>query len=175
MKRIVCTAVLFGFLSRSGPGLRRSRIFGFAVSGDLYVRFRCGGRLGPETVPIPFRPVQTREGAVFRKKLLSDHTHIRILELPLSDIQTHASSYVDPNGFVFLHEDKIYRGIHRENANFYRSLFEQGTVRDLGAHPQPCGFAADAAFDSRSGLSLCHRAPQNRAAHLLCGVDAFHA
>ncbi len=37
---------------------------------------------------------------------------------------------MDPNGFVFLHEDKIYRGIHRENESFYRSLFEQGMVRD---------------------------------------------
>ncbi len=53
------------------------------------------------------------------------------MELPLSDIQTHDSSYVDPNGFVFLYEDKIYRGIHRGNADFYRSLFEKGTVRDL--------------------------------------------
>ena len=53
------------------------------------------------------------------------------MELPLSEIQTHESSYVDPNGFVFLYGDKIYRGLRTQNADFYRSLFEQGVVRDL--------------------------------------------
>ena len=56
------------------------------------------------------------------------------MEIALADIQPHASSYVDPNGFVFHFEDKIYRGISRGKEKFYRSLFENGTVRTLIRH-----------------------------------------
>jgi SAM-dependent methyltransferase len=47
------------------------------------------------------------------------------------DIQIHASSYVDPNGFVFLYEDQFHRAILQKNEKFYRSLFANGTVEEL--------------------------------------------
>jgi SAM-dependent methyltransferase len=53
------------------------------------------------------------------------------VELLLDDIHIHESSYVDPNGFVFLYKDQIHRGIHREQESFYRRLFEDGTIAKL--------------------------------------------
>lgn len=41
------------------------------------------------------------------------------------------SSYVDPNGFVFHHEDEIFRGIYPEVQDFYQELFDRGTIDSL--------------------------------------------
>lgn len=53
------------------------------------------------------------------------------LELHPADIQMHDSSYVDPNGFVFLYEGQIHRGIRRDQEPFYRQLFANGTIENL--------------------------------------------
>ena len=53
--------------------------------------------------------------------------------LSLSDIEISASSYVDPNGFVFHHEGEVFRAVYEEAAGFYRALFDDGTIDRLVA------------------------------------------
>lgn len=51
------------------------------------------------------------------------------MTLFLDDIRIHESSYVDPNGFVFIHKGEIYRGIKRGNETFYRELLKQDSLQ----------------------------------------------
>ncbi|MDH5762718.1 MAG: methyltransferase domain-containing protein [Nitrospinota bacterium] len=46
------------------------------------------------------------------------------MTLTLGDIRFHESSYVDPNGFLFIHNDEIYRGIKPDKEDFYRNLLQ---------------------------------------------------
>jgi 2-polyprenyl-3-methyl-5-hydroxy-6-metoxy-1,4-benzoquinol methylase len=46
------------------------------------------------------------------------------MTLLLDDIRFHESSYVDPNGFLFIHNDEIYRGIKPDKEDFYRNLLQ---------------------------------------------------
>lgn len=46
-------------------------------------------------------------------------------------LNVDASSYVDPNGFLFHLNDQIYRAIHPHIESFYRQLFDNGMVSKL--------------------------------------------
>ena len=45
--------------------------------------------------------------------------------------QRDKASIVDPNGFLFHQNDKIYRAIYPQNKDFYLGLFKDGTVGEL--------------------------------------------
>jgi SAM-dependent methyltransferase len=78
--------------------------------------------------------------------------------LSLDDVAVDASSYVDPNGFVFHHEGHVYRAIYREAADLYRGLLDDGTIERLCAHHHLVATAvADLVLqDARVGLVLRH-------------------
>jgi SAM-dependent methyltransferase len=54
-------------------------------------------------------------------------------------IQISDVSYADPNGFVFFHQGGVYRAIRAGRENYYRTLFEDGTVAGCIGR---CGLAA---------------------------------
>ncbi len=55
----------------------------------------------------------------------------RIPRLSVAEVERNASSYVDPNGYVFSHEGTIYRAIKRSVAPFYSRLFQDGIIQAL--------------------------------------------
>ncbi len=58
------------------------------------------------------------------------HPSSRNLHIQLLDA-VDPSSYVDPHGFVFYRDDRVYRAIHRASTEFYLSLIKDGTARRL--------------------------------------------
>ncbi|KPK38503.1 MAG: hypothetical protein AMJ78_09890 [Omnitrophica WOR_2 bacterium SM23_29] len=51
--------------------------------------------------------------------------------IPLKEIVTSESSYVDPNGFVFFYRGEVLRAINPQMEEFYRSLFKRGVIDKL--------------------------------------------
>ncbi|KPK38995.1 MAG: hypothetical protein AMJ78_09135 [Omnitrophica WOR_2 bacterium SM23_29] len=51
--------------------------------------------------------------------------------IPLKEIVTSESSYVDPNGFVFFYRGEVLRAISSPMEEFYRSLFKKGVIDKL--------------------------------------------
>jgi 2-polyprenyl-3-methyl-5-hydroxy-6-metoxy-1,4-benzoquinol methylase len=54
-----------------------------------------------------------------------------VASLTLSQIGVSLSSYVDPNGFLFSFEDRLYRAILPERESFYRALLADAAVGEL--------------------------------------------
>ncbi len=54
--------------------------------------------------------------------------------LSRNDIRRDASSYVDPQGYVFHHKGEVYRYIHPGKAPFYRELLREGVLAELEDH-----------------------------------------
>ena len=79
-------------------------------------------------------------------------------ELQLTDIRPHASSYVDPQGFVFEFERQVYRCIQPDAAPLFRQLLADGLLARLTAE---CGLvqtqeAGLTLADEPEGLVLRH-------------------
>ena len=76
----------------------------------------------------------------------------------LREVAVDASSYVDPNGFVFRHDGNLYRAIYTQAASFYRGLIDDGTVDELTAHHHlvPTAVAHLAFRDPKIGLVVRH-------------------
>lgn len=55
----------------------------------------------------------------------------QIPRLSLAEVERNASSYVDPNGYVFSHEGTLYRAVNRSVAPFYARLFQDGVIGTL--------------------------------------------
>jgi SAM-dependent methyltransferase len=53
------------------------------------------------------------------------------MKIPLSAINKNKSSYVDPNGFVFEYEDRLYRSLNQAYAPLYDSLAGSGLIDRL--------------------------------------------
>lgn len=49
----------------------------------------------------------------------------------IKDISRDLSSYVDPQGFVFHHNEKIYRCIYPESAELFKNIMQNGTLKSL--------------------------------------------
>lgn len=54
-----------------------------------------------------------------------------MINLKLKDITVDPSSYVDPRGFVFTDQGKLFRAIRTEHEDFYKDLFDDGTIDRL--------------------------------------------
>lgn len=57
------------------------------------------------------------------------HTSRRPLDA--GQVERHPSSYVDPSGYVFRHEGRIYRAIRHGHEDFYRALLTDGRAQRL--------------------------------------------
>ena len=57
--------------------------------------------------------------------------HPGTTSIPLSQVEFHPSSYVDPNGRLFWRQGGLYRGITKGRGGFYRRLFQDGLVQSL--------------------------------------------
>ncbi len=51
----------------------------------------------------------------------------------LGELRREASSHVDPNGFVFHLDDRIFRLVYPQQRAFYEQLFERGLIAELEA------------------------------------------
>jgi len=54
--------------------------------------------------------------------------------LSASDIQRDASSYVDPQGYLFHYDGEIYRYVHPGKAPLYRQMLRDGVLDELQEH-----------------------------------------
>jgi SAM-dependent methyltransferase len=68
--------------------------------------------------------------------------------LPRSAVHRHPSSYVDPHGFVFVHDDGFYRAIKADSAAFYADLFSSGTIDRFHDNGLVASAVSDLAVDS---------------------------
>jgi len=53
------------------------------------------------------------------------------MKIPYSAIDKNRSSYVDPNGFVFDYESRLYRALNKAYAPFYEKLADSGLIERL--------------------------------------------
>lgn len=52
----------------------------------------------------------------------------RLNLVPLAEIERDASSYVDPQSYLFHYQGSVYRAVRRSAAPFYRQLFDEGVI-----------------------------------------------
>jgi 2-polyprenyl-3-methyl-5-hydroxy-6-metoxy-1,4-benzoquinol methylase len=79
--------------------------------------------------------------------------------IPRDGIAVSSSSYVDPNGFLFEYEGRIFRAVRPDASALYRNLIEDGDVRGLveGHHLVPTVLRGDLVLEGNErGLVLEH-------------------
>jgi SAM-dependent methyltransferase len=78
--------------------------------------------------------------------------------LSTSDIRQDASSYVDPQGYVFHYDGEIYRYVHPGKAPLYRRLLREGVLDELREHGLVATHKASVVLEAEpDGLVLHHQ------------------